>query len=81
MNEGLHRKLAALRELITLQKKFYQECSNETPGDYMQGMANGMILAHAVFDNSEPDYVSPKSEKTRTHNVRHKSTRSRKRRS
>jgi hypothetical protein len=44
----------ALRDLVKIQK----QPGNWNCNSYMHGMANGMILALAMLENREPDYLS-----------------------
>lgn len=50
----MSKKLKALKELTKIQ------CSNGNWNydPYMHGMANGMILAVAIIENKNPDYLS-----------------------
>lgn len=77
MNEDLQRKLSSLEGLIATQK----DCINPThiSADYMHGMANGMIMAHSIFADQQPDFViRPRRHYNR--NVRHKCVKSKRNR-
>jgi hypothetical protein len=68
MNEKLQKHLSTLENLIGIQKGCI------LPGDssvqYMHGMLNGIILAHAVISESNPKFFNmPK----RHNSIRHKS--------
>lgn len=75
MNEDLQKKLSALEGLIATQR----DCVG-TAGDavsYMHGMANGMILAHSIFTEELPKFVSrPRRPYGRI--IRHKSAKRKK---
>jgi len=77
MNKSLQQKLSSLEDLIAIQKNSVVAGGQAT--QYMHGMANGMILAHAIFSDSAPKYVS-RPRKPYGRNVRHKSTRSKRNR-
>jgi hypothetical protein len=73
MNKTLQQKLSCLESLIETQTNCVD--SSGAAADYMHGMANGMILAHSIFADNSPKFV------TRPHRpyeriVRHKSSKS-----
>lgn len=62
MNKDLQSKLSMLENLISIQH-------NCLDAGYMHGMLNGLIVAHSVFADSRPKFVSMPRKLT---NVRHK---------
>jgi hypothetical protein len=71
MNNHLQDCLSKLEHLIAIQ----EDCISPydvNSRDYMQGMLNGMILAHAIFDNSRPKYYTM-TRRIKNKKVRHKS--------
>jgi hypothetical protein len=75
MNKTLQEKLSLLESLIGTQKNCIDGSGNAV--DYMHGMANGMILAHSMFTDQSPKYVSrPRRPYGRI--VRHKNAKSKK---
>lgn len=56
--------------MITQENCIITDNSNSC--DYMHGMLNGMILAHAIFDNSRPKYYTM-TRRIKNKKVRHKS--------
>jgi hypothetical protein len=73
MNKDLTRKLVCLENLIGIQR----DCvDNRDPNvEYMHGMLNGLICAHAILADSSPRYHSrPRYRRDRRDkHVRHKS--------
>ena len=69
MNEKLQKKLSTLEGMISIQR----DCVSEGyPGvDYMHGMLNGLICAHALFADSTPRYHT-RPFRRRDTKVRHK---------
>lgn len=56
MNERLQKELSNLESLIATQKDTVVEGGHGV--QYMHGMANGMILAHAIFANQRPEFIT-----------------------
>lgn len=78
MNKTLQQKLESLESLIKTQKESVIEGGHSV--QYMHGMANGMILAHAIFaDTHNPKFVS-RPRKPYGRIVRHKSIKSKRNR-
>lgn len=73
MNNELQKRLSSLEQLIETQKNCIPGAGNAT--GYMHGMANGMILAHAVFIDESPRYVS-RPRRIWNKNIRHKCVKS-----
>jgi len=69
MNERLQKHLSTLEQLIGLQKE--SVCRGDPAVQYMHGMLNGLICAHAIFSDSSPVYHSRPFRKRHTR-VRHK---------
>jgi len=59
----LQDKQSKLEDLIKIQR----DCLSG--GDYMHGMLNGLICAHSVVSDEEPDYASRYKPPTQ---IRHK---------
>jgi len=78
MNKTLQQKLDLLESLIRTQKESVVGGGRDV--QYMHGMANGMILAHAIFaDQHNPKFISrPRRPYNRI--VRHKSIKSKRNR-
>lgn len=75
MNKTLQQKLSILEGLIGTQKDSVVE--GGTGVQYMHGMVNGMILAHSIFANDSPKFVTrPRRAYGRI--IRHKSSKSKK---
>jgi len=75
MNEDLQKKLSSLASLIKTQRHCMEDAGSAV--DYMHGMANGMILAHSIFCDESPKYISrPRRPYGRV--VRHKNAKSKK---
>jgi hypothetical protein len=73
MNKTLQEKLSDFESMIATQKDSVVEGGHGV--QYMHGMANGMILAHAIFADQSPQFVTrPKRAYNRY--VRHKCVRS-----
>jgi hypothetical protein len=71
MNKSLQNKLSKLESLILIQ----ETCINPNDlnsVDYMQGMLNGLICAHSIFDNSTAKYYTMTRRRKKT-KIRHKS--------
>ena len=71
MNKDLQDRLSSLEGLIGIQKG----CVSS--GEYMHGMANGMILAHHIFTagrgrNEDCRYVTVTKKRRKNVKVRHK---------
>lgn len=62
MNSDLQSKLSSLENLIRIQ----HDCLD---AGYMHGMLNGLIMAHSVFTDDIPRFVSKYKQPT---NIRHK---------
>jgi hypothetical protein len=78
MNKTLQQKLDSLESLIGTQKDSVVGGGRDV--DYMHGMANGMILAHAIFaDLHNPKFVT-RPRKPYGRIVRHKSVKSKRNR-
>jgi hypothetical protein len=77
MNKTLQEKLDVLESLIGTQKESIIE--GDSGVDYMHGMANGMILAHSVFADNHPNFVT-RPNRRRGRIVRHKSAKSKSKR-
>lgn len=77
MNKKLHENLSILEGLIATQKQCID--GNSPSVQYMHGMANGMILGHAILSNQNPKYIQ---RPPRPYNriVRHKCCKSKRRR-
>jgi hypothetical protein len=73
----LHKKLSQLESMIATQKD--SVVAGGQGVNYMHGMANGMILAHSLFDESKPKFVK-RPKKAYNRNVRHKCVKSRRHR-
>lgn len=71
MNEKLQKNLSQLEELISIQKQ--SVIGGDPSVDYMSGMANGMILAHSIFNNGPANFVKPPYKYKKRTKVRHKS--------
>lgn len=71
MNERLQKDLTALEEYICIQKNCMSGNMPETTYSYYQGMYNGMIFSHSIFDRSEPHYMKARR-KTCGNKIRHK---------
>lgn len=54
MNERLQKDLSSLENLIGIQR----DCviAGDPSVQYMHGMLNGLICAHAIFSDTDPDY-------------------------
>lgn len=65
MTKDLQQKLSQLNLLIEIQKDSLER-------GYMHGMLNGMILAHSVFSETPPDYVTLPRRYPIKSRVRHK---------
>lgn len=77
MNKDLQKKLSCLESMIATQKDCMNGCGDAM--SYMHGMANGMILAHAIFADNSPKFISrPKRPCGRI--VRHKNAKSKRKR-
>jgi hypothetical protein len=75
MNKILQENLSCLENLIATQKRCVEDAGAAV--DYMHGMANGMILAHSIFSDHRPKFISrPRRPYGRI--IRHKSARSKK---
>lgn len=51
----LEQRLEKLRDIKTIQCN----SGNWDYSDYMRGMANGLILALAIMEDTEPDFFKP----------------------
>jgi hypothetical protein len=69
MNEDLQKKLSSLEQLIAIQED--SVIAGDSSVQYMHGMLNGLICAHAMFANQSPVYLS-RAIKRRVGNIRHK---------
>ncbi len=74
MNEKLQKDLSCLENLIGIQT----DCviSGDPSVQYMHGMLNGLICAHSIFADIDPDFHERPRRKKRI-KVRHKSNESR----
>jgi hypothetical protein len=78
MNEKLQRQLSAIENCIKIQKDCIINGTPEMP--YMHGMANGLIVAHAIVaELHEPKFVS-RPRRPYGRNIRHKCCRSKRNR-
>jgi hypothetical protein len=69
MSKKLQKKLCTLENCIRTQRSCIS--LSDPARDYMHGMLNGMILAHAIFaDINSPKFHEIKNKKSK---VRHKS--------
>ena len=62
MNSDLQTRLSQLENLIKIQR-------DSLEAGYMHGMLNGLIMAHSVFTDNAPRFVSKYKQPT---NIRHK---------
>lgn len=69
MNKEFHKKLSRLGSMIETQKDSVVGGGHGV--QYMHGMANGMILAHAMFADQSPKFVK-RPRRAYNRNVRHK---------
>lgn len=71
MNDILQKGLSILENLMLIQEDCISP-NDPDSRDYMQGMLNGMICAHSIFDNSSPKYYTI-TRRIKNTKVRHKS--------
>ena len=67
MNSDLQSRLSSLENLIKIQR-------DSLDAGYMHGMLNGLIVAHSVFTDDTPHFVSKYKQPT---NIRHKNRKKR----
>ena len=70
MNEKLQKQLSCLENMIGIQSDSVYV--GGTGVNYMHGMLNGLICAHSVFAECEPQFVS-RPPRRHNLNIRHKS--------
>ena len=71
MDERLQKDLSTLEGLIGIQRDCVIEGSLGV--DYMHGMLNGLICAHATFADCSPKYLSRPYKYRHGKKIRHKS--------
>jgi len=70
MNEKLQKHLSQLENLIGIQTESVH--AGDPSVNYMHGMLNGLICAHSVIAECNPQYVSRPPRRSNL-NIRHKS--------
>jgi len=77
MNEKLQRELDRIESLIAIQKNCLDDGGDGA--QYMHGMANGMILIHAMIIDQPPKFIT-RVRRPYGRNIRHKSAKSKRNR-